>query len=241
MPEARREAEHRPGITARTLRALAPRVLRGLLTAIVTCLPVALIAGLVQAGYEPLHRVDEAAIVAATDYTRARPALLQALLAWQEAFLPWHVYAALLPAAAIWTWRAGLRSRAVWGVATALVGWNMGLNVKLLVQRARPVVQDAVAGAPGYSFPSGHVFNVTMACAVVLVMTWPLLRRRSNALAWALVAVAAVLAVLTALDRVLLGVHYPSDTVGGVLLSCALVYSSWAGFRFSPATTEARR
>ena len=46
---------------------------------------------------------------------------------------------------------------------------------------------------------------------------------------------------LTALDRVLLGVHYPSDTVGGVLLACALVYSSWAGFRFSPATTEARR
>ena len=69
---------------ARIVRALAPRVLRGLLTAIVTCLPVALIAGLVQAGYEPLHRVDEAAIVAATDYTRARPALLQALLAMAD-------------------------------------------------------------------------------------------------------------------------------------------------------------
>ena len=71
-------------------------------------------------------------------------------------------------------------------LAEAIVGWNMGLNAKLLVQRARPVVQDAVAGAPGYSFPSGHVFNVMMACAAVLVMTWPLLRRRSNALARAL-------------------------------------------------------
>lgn len=210
------------------IRAALPRIVRGLLTAVIACVPVAVIAGLVQTGFTPLHDLDQGAIVAATDYTRARPALLTALIAWQEVFLPWHVYAAAAPVA-IWTWLRGLRARTVWGVATALVGWNMGLNVKLLVQRARPVVQDAIEHAPGYSFPSGHVFNVTMAGATVIVMAWPLLRRRPG-LARTVVALAAVAVVLTMLDRVFLGVHYPSDTVAGVLLALALTYASWAGF-----------
>ncbi|GAB96685.1 undecaprenyl-diphosphatase [Kineosphaera limosa] len=209
-------------------RAALPRIGRGLLAAVVTCVPVAVLAGLVQAGFSPLHRLDEAAIVAATDHTRSAPALRAALLAWQEVFLPWHVYLAAAPVA-VWTWRRGLRARTLWGVATALVGWNMGLNVKLLVQRARPVVEDAIEHAPGYSFPSGHVFNVTMASATVIVMAWPLLRRH-RAVARTVVATAAVVTVVTMLDRVFLGVHYPSDTVVGVLLGLALTYSSWTGF-----------
>ena len=216
------------------LRATAPRVGRGLATAVVTCVPVALIAGLVQLQLDPLQRFDEGAIRAATDVTRANPVLLDALLGWQQALLPWHVYLAVVPVA-IWTWRAGLRARTVWGVATALVGWNLGLDVKLLVQRARPMVTDPISHAPGYSFPSGHVFNVTMALACALVMIWPLLRRHPPALAYGLLFLAAVVSLLTALDRVFLGVHYPSDTVAGVLLALALTYSSWAGFRYKPA------
>ena len=198
------------------------------MTAVITCVPVAVLAGLVQSGFAPLHRFDVETIRAATDFSRERPGLVTTLIAWQEIFLPWHVYAALVPPAAIWAWRRGLRARAMWGVATALVGWNMGLNVKLLVQRARPMVEDAVSQAPGYSFPSGHVFNVTMAGATVLLMTWPLLAGRS--LRVTLVVMLALTVALTMADRVLLGVHYPSDTVAGVLLALALTYSSWAGF-----------
>lgn len=212
--------------------------MRGLLTAVVTCVPVAVLAGLAQLKFDPLQRLDESAIRAATDVTRGNPALFDALIDWQQAFLPWHVYVAMIPAA-VWAWRSGLRSRTIWGVATALVGWNLGLDVKLLVQRARPVVVDPLEQAPGYSFPSGHVFNVTMAMACALVMTWPLLRRRPPALRWGLVGAAACVSVLTALDRIFLGVHYPSDTVAAVLLAVALTYSSWAGYRHTKAEPAA--
>lgn len=215
-------AEPRPSWWAR----FAPSVGRGLLTAVVTCVPVAVIAGLVQSGFAPLHRLDEGVIAAATDYTRHRPALRSALLIWQEIFQPWHVYAASLPLV-VWTWRRGLRGRTLWAVATALVGWNLGLDVKLIVQRARPVVQDAISHAPGYSFPSGHVFNVTMAGTTMLVLVWPLLGRTARRAA--LLALALTI-VATMADRVYLGVHYPSDTVAGVLLAVALTYSSWTGY-----------
>lgn len=231
MPDARAaptRRRHRSSSTVDRLHRAAPQVARGLLTALLTCVPVAVLAGLVQSGFGPLHRLDESTIAAATDYSRARPGLLRALVVWQEVFLPLHVYALLVPPAAVWAWRRGLRSRALWGVATALLGWNLGLDVKLIVQRARPMVQDAVSNAPGYSFPSGHVFNVTMAGATVLVLVWPLLR--SRAVRRTLVGVLAVAVVVTMADRVLLGVHYPSDTVAGVLLALALTYSSWAGF-----------
>lgn len=204
------------------------RVARGLLIAVVTCVPVAVLAGMLVSGFEPLHRLEESMVMAATDSSRARPGLVDALILWQQIFLPWHVYAVLLPSAAIWAWRRGLGSRAIWGVATALVGWNLGFDVKLLVQRSRPVVAEAVSHASGYSFPSGHVFNVTMAGVTALVVVWPLLT--SSLVRRALVVLLAVTIAVTMADRVLLGVHYPCDTVAGVLLALALTYSSWAGF-----------
>lgn len=206
-------------------------------------MPVAVLAGLAQLRSSPVQRLDERVIAAATDVTRGNAVFFDVLIDWQEVFLPWHVYLAALPAA-VWTWRAGLRSRTIWGVATALVGWNIGLDVKLLVQRARPVVEDPISQAPGYSFPSGHVFNVTMAMACVLVMVWPLLRRRPPALRRSLVALAALVTVLTALDRIYLGVHYPSDTIAGALLALALTYSSWVGYRHTASRgsdTDAER
>lgn len=201
---------------------------------------MAVLAGFAQLRSEPLQRIDESIIRAATDVTREHPALFDALIDWQEVFLPWHVYVAALPAA-IWTWRAGLRSRTIWGVATALLGWNLGLDVKLIVQRARPIVEDPISQAPGYSFPSGHVFNVTMVMACVLVMAWPLLRRRTPALRGGLLALAATITVLTALDRIYLGVHYPSDTIAGALFAVGLTTASWLGYRRTPARAPAHR
>jgi undecaprenyl-diphosphatase len=40
-----------------------------------------------------------------------------------------------------------------------------------------------------------------------------------------------VVVVLTALDRVFLGVHHPSDVVAGVLVGGAVVGASYVGFR----------
>lgn len=212
----------------------------GLLAGAVACLPVGVIAGLVREQVGPLVDLDQRLIVAATDVTREHPGLLKSLLVWQEAFVPLHTYLLTVPFLVL-AWRRGLRGRAVWGLATMLVGWNLGLDVKLLVQRVRPLLDNPVSSAPGYSFPSGHVFNMTMACAATLVVMWPLLARTRPAARVAALALAAVLVVSTMLDRVFLGVHFPSDTVAGVLLALALTYASWVGYSGSYSLLRTRR
>lgn len=194
-------------------------------------MPVGVVAILVRSQWEPLLAADAAVIELTTDLTRAHPDLRQALLLWQEIFQPWHVYLSLTPVFA-WVWYRGLRGRAVWAFVTMMVGWNLALDVKLLMQRARPLVVDPVSSAPGFSFPSGHAFNAAMAVTTTLVLIWPFLRRRS-ARAAAVISGVAIIAI-TALDRVYLGVHYPSDVTAGVLLAFGLVGASWVGFMHRP-------
>ena len=203
------------------------RVGRGLLVGVLALLPVVVVAVLVRERFQPLIQVDDAAIRAATDVTRTHPALLRTLLVVQAVMQPVWVYLVALATCA-WVWARGLRSRALWAAATMLVGWFLGFLVKLVVQRARPVVSDPVSHAPGYSFPSGHAFNAALALTVVTVAVWPLVHRGVKV---ALLAVGSLVVVGTCLDRVFLGVHFPSDVVGGVILALALVAASWAGYR----------
>ena len=203
------------------------RVARGVLTGIAGLLPVVVLAVLVREKFDPLIALDDRAIRAATDLTRVHPALRDGLLVVQAVMQPvWPYTVALLLCA--WVWVKGLRSRAVWAAVTMLVGWNLGLLVKNVVQRSRPVVSDPVSHAPGYSFPSGHAFNATLATTVVLIMLWPLLGRRARIVG---TVAGAVIVAVTCLDRVYLGVHFPSDVVGGVILALALAGASYVGYR----------
>lgn len=242
---ARTEAESTAAVAAPTrerrwsalARAALPRVARGLATAAVTCLPVGVLAVVVSRGWRPLIQLDNEIIRAATDVTRSHEGFRSFLLGWQEVFLPWHVYLACVPFV-VWVWRSGLRARALWGLATMMVGWNIGLQVKLIVERARPVYEDPVSSAPGFSFPSGHAFNAAMATATVLVMVWPLLQERSRWVRVAAVGTGLVITLATALDRVYLGVHFPSDVTAGMILAAALTASSYVGFRAGPRRTD---
>lgn len=218
------------------LRTVLPRVARGVVAAAVLCLPVAVLAVLVTRHWGPIVDADQRAVIAATNVTREhglRPALVQ----WQWWLHPMRVYMAAIPIA-VWTWRRSLRTRTVWGVVTMLVGWNLGLQAKLIVERARPLIEDPVAHAPGYSFPSGHAFNVTMMLTTALIMIWPIARGWPRGARVLLVAAAALVIVLTALDRVFLGVHFPSDVTAGVLLALALSFASFLGFRHESASQE---
>ena len=191
--------------------------------------PVTALALLVRERVDTVLSFDTATIVAATDLTRANPGLYTALVAWQEAFQPIWVYTAGTGVCAWLWWRHGRKARAVWGFVTMMVAWNIALDVKYIVRRVRPVVADAVSHAPGYSFPSGHAANTAAAATAVAVVVWPVLP--SRAAKGAMVVSAAVVVVVTAVDRVLLGVHFPSDVAAGVLLGSGLVLASYAGLR----------
>jgi undecaprenyl-diphosphatase len=110
----------------------------------------------------------------------------------------------------------------VWGAA--LLGWGL----KELVSRTRPDLVDAVATAPGHSFPSGHALTSTVGSAVLLLLVMPLLRGPWRAVA---VAVAVAVPLATGFSRVGLGVHFLSDVVAGELLGVAWVATTAAIFR----------
>ncbi|MEO7062053.1 MAG: phosphatase PAP2 family protein [Lapillicoccus sp.] len=204
-------------------------VLPGVVGAVVTAIAVSALALLVQERLAPLAAFDHSVILAATDVTRAHPGLQSALLAWQAALQPLNVYVVATVVCLGVGWRAGLRSRAIWSFVTMMVAWNLALDLKLLVQRVRPLVAHPVSTAPGYSFPSGHVANAAAAVTALAILLWPLLDR-----GWQrtlVVGSAAVIVVVTALDRVYLGVHYPSDTLAGILVGTGVVVASFLGYR----------
>ncbi|WP_028045434.1 phosphatase PAP2 family protein [Cellulomonas sp. URHE0023] len=199
--------------------------------------PVALLAYLVRAQVTGVLRLDHQAILAATDVTREHPELRHALLVWQELFQArWLNLAATL--VCVWVWRRhGLTTRALWAFLTIMAAWGLQLGAKGLVQRTRPVVEDAVAHAPGSSFPSGHATNTAAVAVTVTLLVWPLLGPRGRIV---VPVVATTCVLLTGLDRVMLGVHFPSDVVAGFALGTALAGASYLGYSGWSAVTDER-
>jgi undecaprenyl-diphosphatase len=109
------------------------------------------------------------------------------------------------------------RRRESAGYASAVLsGWALYALAKLVFHRARPrVIPRLMHGAGWYSFPSGHATLAPLVFGLgVLIWAapWP---RRTRA---ALLAAAAALSVLIAYSRVYLGMHWPTDALGGLLL-----------------------
>ena len=116
-----------------------------------------------------------------------------------------------------------LRKRKVeawWYAAAALSGWALSGLAKLAVQRPRPhVIPRLMHGGGWFSYPSGHsmlapiIFGLGI---IVWAAPWP-----SPGLRRAALVVAALFALGIGFSRVYLGVHYPSDVLGGLLLGTA--------------------
>ena len=89
---------------------------------------------------------------------------------------------------------------------------------KHLVSRARPTAFFRTS-ATGYSFPSGHTLNVTCLALALGFILWRLSWHRAVKIAWTLALVVYIVCV--GASRVVLGVHYPTDVLGGFLLGTA--------------------
>lgn len=99
-------------------------------------------------------------------------------------------------------------------IATDQLGYRV---LKDLIARPRPfsVLSDVILpiGSTGtYSFPSNHALN-NFAAAVFFYRLYPNLK-------WALF----ITAFLVSISRVYLGLHYPSDILGGALIGSVFGY-----------------
>lgn len=107
---------------------------------------------------------------------------------------------------------------------------------KTLLERPRPPASLAEQVVGGYGFPSGHATHATAAylmLAVLITTSTGRHRRLTRCVIW-VAAISVVLAV--GVSRVVLGVHSPTDVIGGWILGTALVVlvtSSWLLLRRS--------
>jgi membrane-associated phospholipid phosphatase len=117
----------------------------------------------------------------------------------------------------LWPLQDPLRAVAFGSIAS--VGWVSSEIGKYTVLRPRPphsTVRALILETSRDSFPSGHTsFVFSIVCAIILVLLKPGVGRRIAIVAGAIVV------VVVATSRLYLGVHYPTDVAGSVMISAA--------------------
>jgi membrane-associated phospholipid phosphatase len=201
------------------------------LAVVVVCavaIPFTLLAVLVKTAFEPITTLDARVAHDLNVYALAHPDWTRFITVWSEVFGPWPWRVAVILFAG-WLIYRGAPRLAAWAITTITLGGLLGLGLKLLVDRTRPVFPDPVAVAPGESFPSGHALSATLGAGVIVLLLLPVLRRhpRLRVLAW---SIAAFLALSVAYTRIALGVHWVSDAIGGVLLGIGVIAGTTIGF-----------
>ncbi|MEU9666212.1 phosphatase PAP2 family protein [Streptomyces bobili] len=128
----------------------------------------------------------------------------------------------LCAAVALWlVWRRGAWWTAVWLVTVSAVGTALQQGLKAALGRERPVWTDPVDSAHYAAYPSGHALTATVVLGLLL---WLLHRHGAGPVLWrTAMSVTVVSVVGVGLTRVWLGVHWPTDVVGGWLMGAMLV------------------
>ncbi|MEU6811559.1 phosphatase PAP2 family protein [Streptomyces sp. NPDC046831] len=133
----------------------------------------------------------------------------------------------LCAAVAVWlVWRRSAWRTALWLVAATALATLLQQGLKAAVDRPRPVFADPVDSAHYAAFPSGHAMTATVVCGLLL---WLLHRHGPGRALWRVALAVGVLSVVgVGLTRIWLGVHWPSDVLGGWLLGAWAVWLATA-------------
>jgi len=186
------------------------------------------LTALVASRSNALHSIDTAISRAGQGYVRRRPGLARALRVISVVGHP-NLLRVAAAGLTVLLRRHGARRRAAWLAATMTVGSALSALLKEVVARARPVFDDPVDTAPGYSFPSGHALtSMVFAGCLVLLGHGPTRGHPARRAALDVGATGGVLVI--GADRVGLGVHYSSDVVAGWLVGVGTIAVTTIGF-----------
>ena len=118
---------------------------------------------------------------------------------------------------------------------TSSSGELLNQIMKLAFNRPRPTIVPHLRVVYSTSFPSGHA----MESAIVYLTLAAILMRASESTATKtyILALAVLLTVLVGISRVYLGVHYPTDVIGGWIVGFIWASICWlVAQRFEGAT-----
>jgi undecaprenyl-diphosphatase len=187
------------------------RGLTPLLAVTAAALVFTILLVLVRLQWRPLESADHGAAARINGLVAGHPALVSVVTA-----VTWlgsdGVLWAIIGVSAVF-----LAFRRRWRLVLYLLVSGAGALVmdpilKTLVGRLRPVVAHPIAHGGGNSFPSGHSLGSIVCYGAVFLVFLPAARGRWRT---AFTAVIVTLVALIGISRVLLGVHYLSDVLGG--------------------------
>ncbi|HSH21416.1 MAG TPA: phosphatase PAP2 family protein [Candidatus Caenarcaniphilales bacterium] len=124
-------------------------------------------------------------------------------------------------------------------IALSAASDSVAALVKSVVERSRPdgAVVEVLFGTESFAFPSGHVVRAASLAAVVAWLLAPPAWRLPAA-----VAAATVAGIVMGYSRVALGVHWPTDALGGLLLGIFwFAATAWTLAARTPSLRQTQR
>jgi membrane-associated phospholipid phosphatase len=174
-----------------------------------------------------VHRLDVSFDDNLNAYVAGHPAQVSAwkLVSDIGGPLTWRILAG---GAAVVLFLRRLRREAVLVVAAMVGAWVSSGAIKALVDRHRPSVPTPVDHVGGGSFPSGHALTSFTALGLLVLLTWPIASRWWRVL---VVSVSALVVLAIGFSRLILGVHYLTDVLGGWLIGLLLLIAATLAVR----------
>jgi len=123
-------------------------------------------------------------------------------------------------------WRGRRRTARLFAI-TVLGAEVLDQILKLAFHRIRPAAFFELPEPSGYSFPSGHSMVACAFYGALAVLAAG--RAKTGAGRWTYRTVAALLIAVIALigmSRIYLGVHYPSDVLGGYIMALIWLFAA---------------
>lgn len=118
----------------------------------------------------------------------------------------------------------------IWVATMVISSLLINTAIKMIIGRDRPEIHRlaAFANEAGKSFPSGHSIFATIIFGSIFFICLRKLKNKSSKIALGILCLILIATVM--FSRIFVGVHYPSDTIGGFLEGMSLLLFTYPTF-----------
>lgn len=107
---------------------------------------------------------------------------------------------------------------------TAVCGTTLYGILKYIFQRPRPDAALHLITEGGFSFPSGHSMNIMLVYGLLILLLYHHNKGNHRKIILTASILISIYIFLIGFSRIYVGVHYPTDVLGGWLLSLSILW-----------------